>query len=171
VAAIATIDRKRAEPAIVALAAEWDVPIRDVSADVLAAVPVPNPSEVVRGAVGTASVAEAAALAVGGPGSVLVVEKTRSATATVAVARRQPLGGHLAIVGIGPGGAAHRTPAATAAIRHADVVIGYGPYVEMISDVVAPAAVTMSSPIGSEELRAKQALSEVAGGRRVALVC
>ena len=51
-----------------------------------AAVPVPNPSEVVRRAVGTPSVAEAAALIEAG--SVLLAAKRASVHATVAVARR-----------------------------------------------------------------------------------
>ena len=171
VSAIATIDRKRDEPAIVALAAAWDVPLHDLPADRLATVAVPNPSEVVARTVGTPSVAEAAALVVGGAGAALVVEKRASGTATVAVARRRPPPGHLAIVGIGPGGATHRTPAATTAVRHADVVIGYGPYVDLVADAIGPAATVVRSPIGEEAIRAKQALTEAALGRRVALVC
>ena len=57
----------------------------------LAAVPVPNPSEVVRRAVGTPSVAEAAALVE--PGATLLAAKRASAHATVAVARAGRGGG------------------------------------------------------------------------------
>ncbi|MHB8464583.1 MAG: precorrin-3B C(17)-methyltransferase [Acidimicrobiales bacterium] len=171
VASIATLDRKRAEPAIVALADAWQVPIVDAPAEVLASVAVPTPSDVVRNAVGTPSVAEAAALTVGGPGAELLVPKRASATATVAVARRPVPRGHLSIVGIGPGGPQHRTPAATAAIRHADFVIGYGPYLDLAADAIAASAMVTRSPIGEETTRTKQALTEAAGGHRVALVC
>jgi cobalt-precorrin 5A hydrolase/precorrin-3B C17-methyltransferase len=86
----------------------------------------------------------------------------------VAVARRA---GHLALVGLGPGGPEHRTPAATEAVRGADVVIGYGPYLDQCADVLRPWHEQAPSPIGEEVLRAKQALAEAAAGRRVALVC
>ncbi|MGH9010913.1 MAG: cobalt-precorrin 5A hydrolase, partial [Acidimicrobiia bacterium] len=47
VGCVATVDRKAAEPAIVELAAALGVPLRAFPAEVLAAVPVPNPSGVV----------------------------------------------------------------------------------------------------------------------------
>ena len=40
------------------------------------------------------------------------------------------------IVGLGPGGPEHRTAAASDAIREADVVIGYGPYVDQCADLL-----------------------------------
>jgi len=61
VGCVATVDRKAAEPAIVELAAALGVALRAFPAEVLAAMPVPNPSPVVEAAVGTPSVAEAAA--------------------------------------------------------------------------------------------------------------
>jgi len=173
VGCVATVDRKAGEPAIVELAAALGVPLRTFPADVLAAVPVPNPSDVVDAAVGTPSVAEAAALAATRPSSsaALVVEKRRSAEATVAVARRAGPEGHLAVVGLGPGEPALRTPAAAAAVRQADAVIGYGPYVDLAADLVAAHHVVVRSPIGAEAERVKEALHRAAGGERVALVC
>ena len=183
VACVATVDRKAAEPAIVELAAGLGVPLRTFPADVLAAVPVPNPSRIVEAAVGTPSVAEAAALAAAGgpiavePGDgtgtsgVLVIEKQRSGEATVAVARRVGPEGHLAVVGLGPGEPALRTPAAAASVRHADVVIGYGPYVDLAGDLLAAHHVVVRSPIGAEAERATDALRRAAAGERVALVC
>jgi cobalt-precorrin 5A hydrolase/precorrin-3B C17-methyltransferase len=100
-----------------------------------------------------------------------VVTKTKSATATVAIARRVRPCGHLSVVGLGPGGAAHRTPAASAAVLGAEVVIGYGPYVEQCTDVVPAGAEVVRSPIGDEYARAERALGNAAAGRRVALVC
>jgi cobalt-precorrin 5A hydrolase/precorrin-3B C17-methyltransferase len=170
VAEVATIDRRAAEPAITALG----MPVRSFPAGALSAVAVPTPSGVVAAAVGTPSVAEAAALlAAGGPGrgAELVVPKRASAHATVAIARRRRPRGHLSVVGLGPGQAVHRTPAAEVAVRGAELVIGYGPYVDQAADLVTASQEVVRSPIGEEVLRAKQALAEAAAGRRVAMVC
>ncbi|MFL6243609.1 MAG: precorrin-3B C(17)-methyltransferase, partial [Acidimicrobiia bacterium] len=121
--------------------------------------------------VGTPSVAEAAALLAAGPDAELVVHKRANAVATVAVARRAGPAGRLRIVGLGPGAAALRTPAAETAVRHAQVVIGYTPYVDACADLLQPHHEVVRSPIGEEVVRAKQALAEAAGGREVALVC
>lgn len=176
VGCVATVDLKAAEPAIVELAAALGAPLRTFPADVLAAVAVPNPSDVVEAAVGTPSVAEAAALAAAGagdnnPAPTLVVEKRRSIEATVAVARRAGPEGHLAVVGLGPGDPALRTPAAAAAVRQADVVIGYGPYVDLAEDLLAARQAVVRSPIGAETERVTEALGRAAAGERVALVC
>lgn len=173
VGCVATVDRKAAEPAIVELAAALGVPLRTFPAEVLAAVPVPNPSGVVEAAVGTPSVSEAAALAAtcGGTGGALAVEKRRSGEATVAVARRAGPEGHLAVVGLGPGTPGWRTPAAAAAVRHADVVVGYGPYVDLAGELLGAHHTVVRSPIGAERARATDALCRAAAGERVALVC
>ena len=112
-AAIATADIKSDEPGLVELARRLGVPLVTYDAATLGTVPVPNPSDTVRAAVGTASVAEAAARlgTRGDPDRLgdLVVPKRISAMATVAVARHAPQG-RLAIVGIGPGDASLLTP-------------------------------------------------------------
>jgi cobalt-precorrin 5A hydrolase / cobalt-factor III methyltransferase / precorrin-3B C17-methyltransferase len=168
---VATVDLKRDEPGIVALAHDLAVELRTFPVTTLAGVDVPNPSTVVAAAVGTPSVAEAAALVAAGPGGRLVVTKRRSSEATVAVARRARPEGHLAVVGLGPGDAAHRTPAATTAIRHADVVVGYGPYVDQVTDLLGPHHEVVRSPIGAEADRCHDALARAAHGQTVALVC
>lgn len=81
--ALATVDRRASEPAMLEAAAHFGVPLRTYAADELAAVDVPTPSEVVARHVGTPSVAEAAALL---SGTRLLVPKTRSEHATCAVA-------------------------------------------------------------------------------------
>jgi cobalt-precorrin 5A hydrolase/precorrin-3B C17-methyltransferase len=90
---------------------------------------------------------------------------------TVALARRRRPRGHLAVVGLGPGAAHYRTPAATDAISRAEVVIGYGPYLDQAADLLTAAHEVVSSPIGDEEGRVARALAEAEAGRRVALVC
>ncbi|MDQ1742958.1 MAG: histidinol-phosphate aminotransferase [Pseudonocardiales bacterium] len=94
VAAIATVDSKAREPALVELAASLGVPLVAHPAAALAGVAVPHPSAVVEAAVATPSVAEAAAL-LGVPGwpahpaaaVELLAGKTASPRATVAIAR------------------------------------------------------------------------------------
>ncbi|MEW6477308.1 MAG: precorrin-3B C(17)-methyltransferase [Actinomycetota bacterium] len=183
VGCVATVDQKADEPAIVELAATLGVGLRTFPAEVLSGVAVPNPSSVVEAAVGTPSVAEAAALTGAGAlprpgelgaepvGPALVVEKRRSGEATVAVARRVTPEGHLAVVGLGPGDPKLRTPAAAAAVRQADVVIGYGPYVDLADDLLTARQTVVRSAIGAETERVTEALSRAAGGEQVALVC
>jgi cobalt-precorrin 5A hydrolase len=66
VAGAASIDRKSDEAAILQLAAERAWPLYFFTAQQLAQVPVPNPSETVRKYMGTPAVAEAAALLAAG---------------------------------------------------------------------------------------------------------
>jgi cobalt-precorrin 5A hydrolase/precorrin-3B C17-methyltransferase len=171
VGAVATIEAKQDEGAVVVLADGLGVPLRIVSAVAVAGVPVPNPSPVVAAAVGTPSVAEASALLAAGPGAALVVEKRKSRDATVAVARRTRPQGHLAVVGLGPGEPSLRAPAATAAIRSADAVLGYRPYVDLVGDLIEAHHAVVRFPIGAEPERCEQALARAAYGERVALVC
>ncbi len=167
VALVATVDR-RAEDRIITV---LGLPVQSFPAHELATVEVPNPSLAVSTAIGTASVAEAAALLAAGPGSELVVPKRKGAVATVAIARRAKPRGSVAVVGLGPGDPRHRTPAASAAVRAADVVIGYAPYVEQSRDLLGPHQVVICSPIGAEVDRCRDALRRASTGAHVTLVC
>jgi cobalt-precorrin 5A hydrolase/precorrin-3B C17-methyltransferase len=173
VGAVATLDRKATEPAIVALGRWLRAPVQTFDAPSLGSVAVPHPSAVVAGAVGTPSVAEAAALLAAGPGASLLAGKRVSVTgdSTVAVARRCRPVGELTVVGLGPGNPGLRTPDAVAAVRHADTVIGYERYVELAEDLLGPSQAVVRSPIGAEVARCRDALARAAGGERVALVC
>lgn len=88
VVAFATVDRRGSEPGLLAVVTEHGGTLRCYSAAQLDAVQVPHPSDTVRGHVGTASVAEAAALLTARDfgGGVLVVSKLRGEQVTVAVA-------------------------------------------------------------------------------------
>ncbi len=86
VVTLATVERRAAEPCVVALARRRGVPLRLHSVDALARVVVPTPSDAVARHVGTRSVAEAAALLSAGPGARLAVTKRRSPHATCAIA-------------------------------------------------------------------------------------
>ncbi len=170
-AAVATIDRRADHPAVVAGCD--GVPVVAFPASLLAAVDVPNPSGAVEDAVGTPSVAEAAALLAAGPGARLVVEKRRGATATAAVATAPVQGRHtglVRVVGLGPGAAEHRTPAAVRAVRDADAVLGYGPYVDAVAPLLRPDQLVLRSTMGAEAERAEQACALAGAGWTVALV-
>ncbi|HEX2808704.1 MAG TPA: precorrin-3B C(17)-methyltransferase, partial [Kineosporiaceae bacterium] len=141
----------------------------------LARVRVPNPSDVVLAAVGTPSVAEAGALlgegtrSGGPPAAHLLVPKTASAMATVAIARHVPRG-RLAIVGLGPGARDLLTPRATAELRRASVVVGLDQYVDQVRDLLRPGTRVLASGLGAEEARARAAVEQAAAGHAVALI-
>ncbi|NYH41281.1 cobalt-precorrin 5A hydrolase/precorrin-3B C17-methyltransferase [Micromonospora jinlongensis] len=169
---LASADVKADEAGILSTADALGVPLVTWPATRLATVDVPHPSEVVRAAVGTPSVSEAAAL-LGPDGraddSTLLVGKTATAMATVAVARHAPRG-RLAVVGLGPGAADLRTPRAVAELRRAAVVVGLDQYLDQVRDVLRPGTRVLSSGLGAEEERARAAVAEAVAGRAVALV-
>ncbi|MET8309347.1 precorrin-3B C(17)-methyltransferase [Micromonospora sp. NPDC005173] len=169
---LASADVKADEAGIRSTADALGVPLVTWPAARLAAVEVPHPSEVVRAAVGTPSVAEAAALlgTSGRPGdAALLVPKTATAMATVAVTRHAPRG-RLAVVGLGPGAADLRTPRAVAELRRAAVVVGLDQYLDQVRDLLRPGTRVLSSGLGAEEARARAAVAEAAAGHAVALV-
>jgi len=178
VVAIATAQVKGDEQALIAH--ELRVPLVTHSAAALNQVTVPNPSEVVRAAVGVPSVSEAAALlGVDASGhdrnhddknlGTLIVTKTASAMATVAVARHQPRG-RLAVVGLGPGSRELLTEAAKVELRRASVIVGLDQYVDQIRDLLRPGTQILSTGLGHEEERAHSAVELARDGFAVALI-
>ncbi|MBV7695162.1 precorrin-3B C(17)-methyltransferase [Streptomyces sp. TRM70350] len=166
IAELATVDAKAGEPGIVAAAERLGVPLVTHSAERLAAVEVPNPSDAPLAAVGTPSVAEASALIGGGE---LLVPKRKSAMATCAVVRR-PARGRLAVVGLGPGARDLLTPRAKAELRRASVLVGLDQYVVQIRDLLRPGTRIRQSGLGAEEERARTAVEEARKGHAVALI-
>ncbi|MEV6195221.1 precorrin-3B C(17)-methyltransferase [Streptomyces sp. NPDC051920] len=173
VARLATVDAKSEEPGIVGAAGLLGVPVVTYTAEELAAVAVPNPSDAPLAAVGTPSVAEAAALLGGGE---LLVPKRKSArtdgqpaVATCAIVRR-PARGRLAVVGLGPGARDLLTPRATAELRRAAVLVGLDQYVDQIRDLLRPGTLILESGLGAEEERARTAVAEARRGQAVALI-
>ena len=86
--AIATLDRRADHPALVALAARFEIPLWGVTSERLAGEVdrMATPSEKVKSLVGLAGVAEAAALASSGANARLVVEKRTGEGVTMALA-------------------------------------------------------------------------------------
>ncbi|MGW5094621.1 precorrin-3B C(17)-methyltransferase [Streptomyces nodosus] len=169
-AELATVDAKAGEPGIVEAAERLGVPLVTYPAEELARIEVPNPSEAPLAAVGTPSVAEAAALVRGGE---LLVPKRKSAArpamATCAVVRR-PGRGRLAVVGLGPGARDLLTPRAEAELRRASVLVGLDQYVDQIRDLLRPGTRILQSGLGAEEERARTAVAEARSGHAVALI-
>jgi cobalt-precorrin 5A hydrolase/precorrin-3B C17-methyltransferase len=163
---VATLDKRASHPGIASL--PW--PVVACSSEELAKVLVPTPSASVLRTVGTPSVAEAAALLVAGAGSELVVPKEIKGQVTIAIAKRRPRG-RLSVVGTGPGAPEHRTLAAITALRHAQVLVGYQPYLEAIRDLIKPSQELHPFPIGAETARVATSIEKANAGLEVALVC
>lgn len=176
-AAIASIDIKADEPALHAAARHFKAPLRLFTATELSQerYRLKQPSDYVEEAVGTPSVAEAAALKAGP----LVVEKLKSARATCAIGKAlrpidpETLGrppGVLHLVGIGPGESISRTASAVSALEQSADWVGYGLYLDLIGDL-RHGQIEHRYDLGEEEPRVRHALELAAQGRVVSLVC
>jgi cobalt-precorrin 5A hydrolase/precorrin-3B C17-methyltransferase len=176
-AAVASIDIKADEPALHAAARHFAVPLRLFPAAELARerYRLKQPSDYVEDTVGTPSVAEAAALKAGP----LVVEKVKSKRATCAIGRAprpieiQTFGrppGVLHLVGIGPGEAPQRTASGVAALEASTDWVGYGLYLDLVSDLRRGQS-EHRYELGEEEPRVRHALELAAQGKVVSLIC
>jgi cobalt-precorrin 5A hydrolase/precorrin-3B C17-methyltransferase len=178
IAGVASIDLKEDEIGLIDLVQQRDWPLQLFSAEILATQPVPHPSEIVAGAVGTPSVAEAAAL-VAASATDLVVEKQvlrlpGAGACTVAIARSEreysPRPGQLLLVGTGPGAIAQLTPAARAALAQAEAIVGYQLYVDLVRPLLTPQQIVEASPITQEVQRADRAIALARRGLTVAVI-
>jgi cobalt-precorrin 5A hydrolase / precorrin-3B C17-methyltransferase len=142
------------------------VPLRFHAAEALSRMAVPNPSSVVKDAVGTPSVAEASVLA---SGAELLLEKRKSELATVAVGRL-PARGRLSLVGLGPGDDGLIPTLTREALAASELVVGLEQYVDRVRHLLRPGTRLSTPPLGSEVERAKEALAEARAGGSVALV-
>ena len=82
---------------------------------------------------------------------------------------KQKGAGKLYLVGIGPGGLDHLTPAARAALAQADSVVGYRPYVEQVRPLVDGKNL-VAMDLGQELERAAKAVDLAEAGHTVAVV-
>lgn len=173
-AALATAEVKAEEPGLLALAAGLGVPLEVVSRERLDALDPAglSPSKATE-QFGLPGVAEPCALlAAGGP---LLAPKRAFERCTVAVALRpgpepERPRGRLTLVSLGPGDPQQMTLAAHAALRDADVVVGYQGYIDAIRGLLAPGQTVVASGMKTEMDRALQAIEQAVAGRRVALV-
>ncbi len=79
------------------------------------------------------------------------------------------MSGSLVVVGLGPGSSDLLTPAATRVLHAATDLVGYGPYLDRIAEIV-PGQRRHASGNRVEIDRARQALALAAEGRKVAVV-
>ncbi|MDJ0508014.1 MAG: precorrin-3B C(17)-methyltransferase [Crocosphaera sp.] len=191
IAGVATIDIKGDEVGLVNYCQENQYPLLTYSADILNTIKVPNPSSVVREEVATASVAEAAAIYGSNywfndfdnkdksnlEKSLLVqkqIIKSDNQAVTVAIAQSDleytGRAGSIYLVGMGPGSLEQITPAAKTAIHNADVIIGYGLYLDLIKPLQRPGQFLQSFPITQEKKRAKKAIELGKWGLKVAMI-
>lgn len=181
VAGLASIDRKGDEPALLELARRHQWPLRLFSAEDLAPVAVPTPSEAVLKEMGTASVAEAAALLAAAPQPALLLQKRieraregerGAATLAVAQARRQwaPQRGKIHLVGSGPGQLDLLTPDARLALAESTVWVGYGLYLDLLEPLRRPDQLRRDGQLTQERDRCQLALELADAGLKVALV-
>lgn len=193
VAGIATIDIKQNETGLIELCQQYQWPLQTYPATRLQTLEVPNPSPVVAEVVGTASVAEAAAICAAQEwnaitddwlkmpaNSSLIVPKQvfrlpdhpGAVTVAVAQAEREYIGksGRLYLVGIGPGNLDQITPSAQVAITEADMVIGYSLYLDLIRPLFRPGQLIEASPITQERQRGERAIQFANWGLTVAVV-
>ena len=175
VAGFASIDLKEDEPALKSLPGVRFFTAQELNEH---AAKLKNPSDYVKSEVGTPGVAEAAALAAAGPDAELIVAKTKSKRATCAIARapapilelRGRARGVLSVVGIGPGSAAMRSPSCTDALGSSTDWVGYGLYLDLVSDLKRD-QIEHRFPLGGEEDRVRHAIELAKQGKQVVLVC
>jgi cobalt-precorrin 5A hydrolase / precorrin-3B C17-methyltransferase len=180
VAAVVSVDLKTDEPGVHALSEALAVPARFFPAARLLGetARLTVKSAAAFRATGCWGVAEGAALAAVGAHGGLVVPRRQSAHATCAIARApaaldaNSIGrarGRLALIGIGPGDPAWRTPEASALLAASDEVVGYRLYLDLLGPAIAGKR-RHDGAIGAEEERARLALDLAAAGRSAALV-
>ena len=177
IAGLATIDIKADETGLLAFAAAENYPLQTYSATDLNQISVPNPSAIVAQEVGTASVAEAAALTAANAEELIVpkqIFKSDQGAVTVAVARSRTENtgrtGQLYLIGTGPGDIQQIPPAARSALTQADVIIGYSLYLDLITPLKRPGQIIESYAITEEKKRADRAIDLAQWGLTVAVV-
>ena len=146
-----TIDVKANEP-FVALMRKKGETVCFFSAEELAAVEVPNPSETVQKHVGTPSVCEAAAILGSNHGKLVIPKvKGKNWTAALAIDHKYlrdaaPRGGHIEIVGAGPGDPDLISVRGRKMLEKADLILYAGSLVpKALTECHKPGAVVRSS--------------------------
>ena len=139
-----TIDVKADEPFVQLLAEDYDKEVTFYTAEELAAVEVPTPSDVVAKHVGTASVCEAAAILGSNHGELVIPKvKGKNFTAALAIDKKylRTKNGHIEIVGAGPGHPDLISVRGRKLLEHADLILYAGSLV--------PRELTLCAKIGA----------------------
>lgn len=180
VCSLATIDLKADEPGLRAFAEKHHLPLTVFSADELNTVKGIAVSDAALRATGAKAVAEPSAILASGGGN-LIVSKQKKGNVTVAVAEKKdaPVNkrngaaksnkGKVFVVGTGPGSIDHVTPYAQKCIREADVIVGYGTYLDLIQELTRGKEI-ISTGMTQEIDRCRKAIELAGEGKNVAVV-
>ncbi|MGO9016081.1 MAG: precorrin-3B C(17)-methyltransferase [Dissulfurispiraceae bacterium] len=176
VCVLATIDLKSGEPGLIEFAGKSGIEIITFTPDELNGVQGIEKSETVFKATGAYAVSEAAAIIASGAGP-LIVRKQKAGNVTLAIAEERPGAvnccgnavGKIYIVGTGPGSLEHITPYAREAIWKSEVVVGYGTYLDLITDLIKDKEV-VSTGMTQEIDRCRTAVELALSGKTVAVV-
>ena len=186
IASLVTIDIKRDEVGILQLAEKYNLPLQTYSAEELKDIEVPNPSVMVKKEVGTASVAEACAIKGASftdfednQANLIIskqIIKSHEAKGAVTIAIAQssleynPQQGQLYLIGTGPGSIEYLTNTALTALREADLIIGYGLYIDLVKSLLRPEQIIEPYAITQEKQRAERAIALSQWGLKVAVI-
>ena len=176
VSVLATIDLKAGEPGLIDFAGKSGIKIVTFTPDELNRVRGIEKSATVFKATGAYAVSEAAALIASGAGP-LIVRKQKAGNVTLAIAEERPGAvncccsavGKIYVVGTGPGSIEHITPYAREAIRKSEAVVGYGTYLDLITDLIKDKEV-VSTGMTQEIDRCRTAVELALSGKTVAVV-
>ena len=172
---ITSIDRKKEEQGLVDLASDLGVPFVTYTSEELLQAPGEYPSsEFVREITGVDNVCQRSAMLGAGDGAAVIAEKTVVDGITMAAAagvlkKSGNARGIVYAVGIGPGEPEQMTPQAEAALRRADLIVGYKTYVDQIRPVFPDKEYKVSG-MRQELLRIREALEEARKGKTVAVI-
>ncbi len=183
---IATIDIKRDEPGLQAFIQKYNFPLRTFNSCELNQVEGIQKSDTVMRSTGAFGVAEPSALLAAGANRLLVT-KQKKGNVTVAIAETknlqssafgvqgqkevesEPGTGKIFIVGTGPGSIEHITPAAREAIRKSDIIVGYGTYLHLITELLHGKEV-LSTGMTQEVDRCRKAMELACSSRIVSVI-
>ena len=181
ISGLATIDKKNDEVGLLNLSKKNQWPISFFTATELSKVNVPTPSNIVLNEMGTASVAEAAAILLGAKSGRLIQEKkiyyskqNEFGAVTIALVEVStpfaPHKGELHLIGSGPGDLQMLTSDSRRALTRCSAWIGYTPYLNYLDSIRRPDQVRIDSELTFEKDRCQYALDLAKEGVKVALV-
>ena len=181
VAGLASADRKKDEAALLQICRDQAWPMRTFSSEQLNNVSVPTPSQQVFAEMGTASVAEAAALLAAGNGSqlhqtkrIFHAEGEERGAVTVAIAEAKvpfaPQRGELHLIGSGPGDPSLLSFDARQALERCVAWVGYSLYLDLLEPLRSREQIRVEGQLTREWDRCAEALALAQQGARVALI-